>query len=258
MRCLLLWRLAKRKGLKGILTLLFWKAKSRLLSAPCSPINYCLMLIKERGGWVHVMKHNYSLQHFPSTSFAPPPPLSPLVLSEEAASAVSWVQQAKMSPQPFKEGTGGSRVKGAICPSDIWGETAIYVRSCWKTDRRSRHITLQPFIGWAHSLTWTANTVAQQRQLFFFVCLLYMYVRACECACVSGLHILDWHVCVHIDECRTVVNMLWVAFYKLADAVGSYFNKTVAPQTRPTRVLLSDGRSTRGWFPMHERSIWRA
>lgn len=33
----------------------------------------------------HVMKHNYSLQHFPSTSLVPPP----LVLSEEAARAVS-------------------------------------------------------------------------------------------------------------------------------------------------------------------------
>lgn len=198
------------------------------------------------------MKHNYSLQHFPSTSLVPPP----LVLSEEAARAVSWVQQAKMSPQPFKEGTGGSRVKGAICPSDIWGETAIYVRSCWKKDRRSRHITLQPFIGWAQSLTWTANTVAQQ-QLFFC---LYMYVCACKCVCVNGLHILDWHVCIHIDECCTVVNMLSVAFYKLADAVGSYFNKTVAPQTCPPRFPLRDcdGRSTRGWFPMHEHSIWCA
>ncbi len=190
----------------------------------------------------------------PRRALFPPP----LVLSKEAARAVSWVQQAKMSPQPFKEGTGGSRVKGTICPSDIWGETAIYVRSCWKKDRRSRHITLQPFIGWAHSLTWTANTVAQQqqKQLFF----LYICICVPVSVCVNGLHILDWHVCIHTDECCTVVNMLSVAFYKLADSVGSYFNKTVAPQTCPPRFPLSDcnSRSTRGWFPMHEHSIWCA
>lgn len=173
------------------------------------------------------MKHNYSLQHFPSTSLIPPPPL---VLSEEAARAVNWVQQAKMSPQPFKEGTAGSRVKDAICPGDIWGETAIYVRCCWKKDRRSRHITLQPFTGWAHSLTRAANTVAREQQQRFFC--LYIYVVR-----VNGLHISDRHVCVHTDECSTVVKMLSVAFYKLADAVGSYFNKRVAAQTCPPWIF---------------------
>ena len=131
------------------------------------------MLIK-LGGMGHVMRHNYSSQNFPSMSLVP----LPLVLSKDATGTVNWLQQEKMSPQPFKEGTGGNRVKGAIWPSDIWGETAIYVRSCWKKDRRSRHITLQPFIGWTHTLTWTANTVAQQQRFLF------IYVCVCMCVCV--------------------------------------------------------------------------
>lgn len=178
----------------------------------------------------------------------------PLLLGEEAAQAVSWIQQAKMSPQPFKEGTVGCRVKGAICPSDIWGETAIYVRSCWKTDRRSRHITLQPFIGWVHSLTWTAYSCSAAE---FF---LFIYVRVCVGVCVKNRHILDRHLCIHADECYAVVNMVSVAFCKLVCELGSYFNKTVAPKTCPTRFLLSNcnGRRTSSWFPMHEHSIWHA
>lgn len=134
-----------------------------------------------------------------------------------------------MSPQPFKEGTGGNRVKDAICPSDIWGETAIYVRNYWKKDR-SRRITLQQFICWEHSLTKTTNTVAQQQQQFSF-----MYLCG-VCVCVRSLHILDWYLCIQIDECSTVVNMLSVVFY---NPVGSYFNKSVAPQTCPPRFSLS-------------------
>lgn len=151
----------QRERVEGHIDPLVLESEKQTLQCPLFPINYCLMLIKE-GGWGMLWNIIIHCSISPSSSLVPPPyPTPPLVLSEEAARAVSWVQQAKMSPQPFKEGTGGSRVKGAICPSDIWGETAIYVRSCWKKDRRSRHITLQPFIGWAHSLTWTANTVAQ-------------------------------------------------------------------------------------------------
>lgn len=147
------------------------------------PINYCLMLTKEGGGTLWNIIIHCSIS--PRRALFPPP----LVLSEEAARAVNWVQQAKMSPQPFKEGTAGSRVKDAICPNDIWGETAIYVRSCWKKDRRSRHITLQPFTGWAHSLTRTANTVAREQQQQFFV-----YISTW---CVSMAYTFQIDTCVY-------------------------------------------------------------
>lgn len=92
---------SREKRVEGHIDPLVRESKKQTLRCPLFPINYCLMLIKE-GGMGHVMKHNYSLQHFPSMSLVPPP----LVLSEEAARAVSRVKQAKMSPQPFKGGRG--------------------------------------------------------------------------------------------------------------------------------------------------------
>ena len=54
---------------------------------------------------------------------------SPQAWRAEARS-VTLVQWAKTSPQPFKEGTGGNVVKGAICRCDIGVGAAIYVRVC--------------------------------------------------------------------------------------------------------------------------------
>lgn len=130
-----------------------------------------------------VMEHNYSLQRFPLTSHVSPP----LRLGEEEARSVSLVQRAKMSPQPFQKWAGGNGVKAAICQCDIWGGRAIYVRSCWKkVERRSRHITAQSLIGWAYSLTSTANTFMLQWAFLFCACASmadqWFSNNFCECA----------------------------------------------------------------------------
>lgn len=60
------------KRVEGYIDPLVLESGKQALQCPLFLINYCLMLIKV-GGMGHVMKHNYSLQHFPSTSLVPPP-----------------------------------------------------------------------------------------------------------------------------------------------------------------------------------------
>lgn len=77
-----------------------------------------------------VMKYNYSPKH-PSLS------LSHLALGGlvgrraggRGGSRPSAARQKDVPSALLRMGEA-VRVKGAICPGDVWGETAIYVRSC--------------------------------------------------------------------------------------------------------------------------------
>lgn len=71
--------------MKGTLTLLFQKMKSRLFSDPCSSINYCLLLVKARGP---ALVGGVITQ-------------TPPVLGEEAAEAAGRAQPAKDVPSVF-------------------------------------------------------------------------------------------------------------------------------------------------------------
>lgn len=75
------------------------------------------MLIKE-GRVGRVIKYNYSAQHL-SLPCAGRPRRLPAECSEE-----------KDVPSALLRMGVVVRVKGAICPGDVWGETAIYVRGC--------------------------------------------------------------------------------------------------------------------------------
>lgn len=76
--------------MKGALTLLFHKMKSRLFGDPCPPINYCLLFIKGRG---QAPLGRIIIHHSVPLCLAPPP--SPLhVLGEEAAEPAKDVPSA--------------------------------------------------------------------------------------------------------------------------------------------------------------------
>lgn len=102
--------------MKGTLTLLFQKMKSRLFSDPCSSINYCLLFIKARGQALA----GSIIIHCSVPLRLAPPPLLPCSARRLLRRLVEH-SRLKMSPQPFRKGDGGggSGAKAAICPSDI-------------------------------------------------------------------------------------------------------------------------------------------
>lgn len=83
------------------------------------------MLIKE-GRVGRVMKYNYSAQHLslPCAGRAGGRARRlPAECSEEKDVPSALLRMGVVVVVVV-------RVKGAICPGDVWGETAIYVRSC--------------------------------------------------------------------------------------------------------------------------------
>lgn len=58
-------------------------------------------------------------------------------------------------------------------------------------------------------------------------------------------HTSQIDTCVYtLDECCTVVNALPVAFYKLADAVASYFNKSCGSTNLSSWISAEAGTTT--------------
>lgn len=82
--------------MKGTLTLLFQKMKSRLFSDPCSSINYCLLFIKARG---QALAGSIIIHCSVPLRLAPPP--TPPVIGKEAAEAAGRAQPAKDVPSAF-------------------------------------------------------------------------------------------------------------------------------------------------------------
>lgn len=82
--------------MKGALTLLFHKMKSRLFGDPCSSINYCLLFIKGRGQAPlgRIIIHS-------SVPLCLAPPLRPCMRSVRRLQS-----RLKMSPQPFRKEDG--------------------------------------------------------------------------------------------------------------------------------------------------------
>lgn len=92
--------------MKGTLTLLFQKMKSRLFSGPCSSINYCLLFVKARG---QALVGGVIIHPSLRLCSAPLPCWARRLLR----------RPVKHSRLKILGRVGESEAKAAICPSDI-------------------------------------------------------------------------------------------------------------------------------------------